>query len=79
MCLAIPMQVKQINGVIALCEARGIEREASLLMMQDDIVVGDYVMISLGNVVSRIDEQEALKAWALYDEIFEHIDAGEAG
>ncbi len=75
MCLGIPMQIKHIYGYSARCEARGVERDASLLMMLDqDLQVGDYVMISVGNVVARIDEEEARKAWALYDEIFSAID-----
>ncbi len=69
------MQIKQINGYSARCEARGIERDASLLMMLDQqLRVGDYVMISIGNVVARIDQEEAEKAWSLYDEMFSAID-----
>lgn len=75
MCLGIPMQIKSINGYSAVCEARGIERDASLLMMMDqDLRIGDFVMISVGNIISKIDEQEAMQAWALYDEMFEIID-----
>ena len=75
MCLGIPMQIKKLNGYSALCEARGVQRDASLLMMMDqDLKVGDYVMISVGNIISKIDEQEAEKAWALYDEMFDIID-----
>lgn len=75
MCLGIPMKIKEINGYSALCEARGVEREAGLLMVMDEnLQVGDYVMISVGNVISRIDEAEAVKAWELYDEMFERID-----
>ena len=71
------MQIKQINGYSARCEARGIERDASLLLMLDQgLKVGDYVMISVGNIISRIDEEEAIKAWALYDEMFDTIDNG---
>jgi hydrogenase expression/formation protein HypC len=70
------MKIKQINAYSAVCEARGIERDASLLMMLDQgLKIGDYVMISVGNIISKIDEQEAMKAWALYDEIFEILDA----
>ncbi|MDJ0832359.1 MAG: HypC/HybG/HupF family hydrogenase formation chaperone [Gammaproteobacteria bacterium] len=79
MCLGIPMQIKHINGYVARCEARGVERDANLLMMLDqDLQVGDYVMISVGNVVARIDEDEARKAWALYDEMFTAIDSSSA-
>jgi len=70
------MQIKQINGYSALCEARGIEREASLLLMlEDKLQVGDYVMISVGNIISKIDEQDALIAWELYDEMFATLDS----
>lgn len=70
------MQIKQINGYIAGCEARGIKRDANLIMMMEEgLQVGDYVMISMGNVISQIDELEALRAWELYDEIFAAIDS----
>ncbi len=75
MCLGIPMQIIEINGYSAVCEARGIEREASLLLMLDDnLKIGDYVMISVGNIISRIDKDEAEIAWKLYDEIFATLD-----
>jgi hydrogenase expression/formation protein HypC len=76
MCLGIPMQIKQINGGIsATCEAKGVQREASLLlMMGENLNIGDYVMISMGNVISIINEQEAAEAWALYDEMFAQMD-----
>ena len=46
MCLGIPMQVKQIDGFVARCEAKGVEREVNLFMLQDDeIAIGDYVMV----------------------------------
>jgi len=49
MCLAVPMQIKEIkeiNGFNARCEAKGVEREVSLFMMQhDSLVLGDYVRL----------------------------------
>lgn len=76
MCLGIPMQIKSITGYSAVCEARGIQRDASLLMMLDqDLKPGDFVMISVGNIISKISEQEALQAWSLYDDMFAIIDA----
>ena len=76
MCLAIPMQVKQLNRFSAICEARGIEREAGLLTLLDEnLQVGDFVMISMGQVTAKITADEAASAWALYDEIFDDIDS----
>ena len=70
MCLGIPMQVVEINGYNARCEARGVERTVSLFMMQDDNVqVGDNLMIHVGYAIQKMTEEEARSAWEIYDEI----------
>lgn len=58
MCLGVPMQVKTIENEMATCEIDGVEREASLMMI-DDVAVGDYVLIHAGFAIERIDEEEA--------------------
>ena len=46
MCLGIPMQIKTIDGFLARCEAKGVERDVNLFMLNDDdIAVGDFVMV----------------------------------
>lgn len=68
MCLAIPMQITAVDGLSARCEARGIERDISLFMMQDEpIAVGDYVMVSVGQAVRKVSEADARLSWELYD------------
>ena len=70
MCLAVPMRIIEINGFSARCEARGIERQASLFLMQhEDLQVGDQVMIHIGNVIQKMTEEEAHTVWELYDEM----------
>jgi hydrogenase expression/formation protein HypC len=70
MCLAIPMQITAIDGYNARCEARGVQRDVSLFMLQsDEVQAGDYIMVHLGYAVQKIPEQEAQAAWALYDEM----------
>jgi hydrogenase expression/formation protein HypC len=58
MCLGVPMQVKTIRDELALCEIDGVQREASLMML-DDVQVGDYVLIHAGFAIEKIDEAEA--------------------
>ena len=58
MCLGVPMQVRTIENDVALCEIDGVQREASLMMI-DDIQVGDYVLIHAGFAIEKIDEDEA--------------------
>ena len=70
MCLGVPMRIKEIEGYTARCEARGIERTASLFLLQhEDLRVGDLVMIHVGNAIQKMTEEEAKSAWDLYDEI----------
>lgn len=76
MCLAIPMQVKELNGFNARCEAKGIEREVSLFLLQhEQVQPGDYVLVHVGYAIQKASEDEAREAWQLYDEML----AAEAG
>lgn len=59
MCLAIPMQVIQINGDDIVVEIDGVKREASLMIIDEDIKLGDYVVVHAGFVISKLDEDEA--------------------
>lgn len=68
MCLAIPMQITAVDGLSARCEARGIERDISLFMLQDEPpVIGDYVMVSVGQAVRKVSAEDARLSWELYD------------
>ena len=68
MCLGIPMQIKSIDGFVARCEAKGVEREVSLFMLQDEALeVGDHVVVHVGYAIQKITPQEARTAWEIYD------------
>lgn len=70
MCLAYPMRIQSIDGLMAHCEARGVERNVSLLMLQDDPPrVGDYIQVSLGAAIQVVSEADAILAWELFDQI----------
>jgi hydrogenase expression/formation protein HypC len=58
MCLGVPMQVKTIENEVAICEIDGVQREASLMMI-DGVEVGDYVLIHAGFAIEKIDDDEA--------------------
>lgn len=70
MCLGIPMRIKNIEGFNALCEAKGVEREVSLFMLQDEALqVDDYVVVHVGYAIQKISPQEARSAWEVYDQM----------
>ncbi len=69
MCLAIPMKIRSIDGFVARCEARGVEREVSLFLMQDETLApGDFVMVHVGYAIQKVTPEDARTAWELFDE-----------
>jgi hydrogenase expression/formation protein HypC len=70
MCLGIPMKILEINQFMARCEAKGIERDVSLFMLQEEpTAVGDYVVVHVGYAIQKMSEAEAETAWQIYDEM----------
>ena len=64
------MKIISIEGYSAYCEAKGVGRDVSLFMMQDDsLVPGDFVMVHVGYAIQKMSEYEARSAWELYDEM----------
>ena len=70
MCLGIPMQIREIDGFVASCEAKGVQRDVNLFMMQDEpLAIDDFVVVHVGYAIQKITPQEAQTAWELYDEM----------
>jgi len=80
MCLSIPSKVVKISEDKTMCtvDTMGVRREANLMMMgDDDVKIGDYVLLHIGFVMNKIDEEEALKSIETYKEILEIMDEEE--
>lgn len=70
MCLGIPMQIKSIHGYVARCEAKGIEREVSLFMLQDEpCQINDFVVVHVGYAIQKLTPSQAYSTWEIYDEM----------
>ena len=76
MCLGIPMRIQSIDQFVARCEAKGVERDVNLFMMQGEPVdVGDFVMVHVGYAIQKMSEQQARSTWELYDEMLSSVDS----
>jgi hydrogenase expression/formation protein HypC len=70
MCLAIPMQIRTLNGLTAVCEAQGVQREVNLFMLQGEpLALGDHVLVHVGYAIQKITSEEARSSWELLVEI----------
>ena len=77
MCLSIPSKVVKIDkeSNFATVDTMGVKREASLdLMAEDDVKIGDYVLLHIGFVMNKIDEEDALASIETYKEILAIMD-----
>ena len=74
MCLAVPMKITAIDGYQCTCEAKGIQREVSLFMLQhEELQPGDHILVHVGYAIQKVSEQEAADSWALFDEVLAEI------
>jgi len=58
MCIAIPVQVKSIDGTEAEIEIGGVGRRVSIYLTPE-VKVGDYVLLHTGYAINIVDEKEA--------------------
>lgn len=66
MCLAIPVQIKEIlDENTAVAEISGLKKTISTALL-DDVKVGDYVILHVGYALQKIDPEEAKKTLALF-------------
>lgn len=70
MCVGVPMQVISIDNGNAITEIDGVRREASLMLLADEIKVGDFVIVHAGFAISRLDEEDARETLAMMREVF---------
>jgi hydrogenase expression/formation protein HypC len=80
MCLSIPSKVVKIDieRNVAIVDTMGVKREAGLELMQEgDLKIGDYVLLHVGFIMNKIDEENALESLKVYTEILEKLDEEE--
>ncbi|WP_310439066.1 HypC/HybG/HupF family hydrogenase formation chaperone [Sulfuricurvum sp.] len=77
MCLSIPSKVVSIDteNNIATVDTMGIQRNAGLdLMEEGSVQIGDYVLLHIGFIMNKIDEEDALESLKVYREILDTMD-----
>jgi hydrogenase expression/formation protein HypC len=76
MCLAIPSRITKIENNMATIDVEGVQREASLLLLED-ARVGDYVIVHAGFAISKLDEAAARETLNLLREAIAAVEKSE--
>ena len=70
MCIAIPARVIELHETSAVVERYGECLEVSLLLLEEPVALGDYLIIQAQTyAVRKMDPEEALESYCLFDEI----------
>lgn len=64
MCMAVPSKVVAVDGQMATVEAFGQTRQTSLLMIDEEVKIGDYLVLGAGGnfAAEKVSEETALAA-----------------
>jgi len=77
MCLAIPSRITKIENNMATIDVEGVQREASLLLLED-ARVGDYVIVHAGFAIKKLDESAARETLDLLREAIAAVEKQES-
>ena len=73
MCLGIPGRVVEMCDDTGLpmgtVDFGGVRREVCLAYVAHDIGIGDYVVVHVGFAISKVDEEEARRSYAILKEM----------
>ncbi len=70
MCLGVPMKIVSREGDEIVAEVDGVRKEASIMLLGEDVAVGDYVIVHAGFAISRLDQEYAEETLRMMKEIF---------
>ncbi|MGM0518292.1 MAG: HypC/HybG/HupF family hydrogenase formation chaperone [Campylobacterota bacterium] len=76
MCLSIPSKIEKIDEDMNSCvvDTMGVKRSASLDLIDQEVKVGDYVLLHIGFAMNKIDEEDALESLKIYQEIIDKME-----
>ncbi|MEW6657658.1 MAG: HypC/HybG/HupF family hydrogenase formation chaperone [Thermodesulfobacteriota bacterium] len=72
MCLAIPMRIVEIEGVIGVADVDGVTRKVRLDLLPE-VYLGDYVLVHAGLAIARVDAGEAEETLSLLRKLADEV------
>lgn len=71
MCLAVPSKIVSISDLIATVDVYGARRDISLLLLPEEVEIGDFVIVHAGFAIQKIDREAGNEALRLIRELVE--------
>lgn len=69
MCLAIPSKIVEIDNFRATVDVYGARREINLMLMPEEVGIGDYVLVHAGFAIQKVEQESAQQALDVISDI----------
>ena len=83
MCLAIPSKIIEIDNFVAMVDVYGARREINLMLMPEEVGIGDFVLVHAGFAIQKVEQEAAHEALtvisALIQDVEKEIKTGDSG
>jgi len=67
MCLGVPGRVVEIDGSTALVDFWGVRRKVALDIVDEDVSLGDHVLVHVGFAIRRIAPEDLAETLAFFE------------
>lgn len=74
MCLGIPSKIIKIEDSRAVVDVYGAQREISLLVLEEPVNIGDYVIVHAGFAIQKLQEDIAQETLGYFDEYLKALE-----
>ena len=68
MCLAIPSKIVSIEDSRAIIDVYGAQRDVSLMLLEEQVKIGDYVIVHAGFAIQKLQEDVAKETLGYFNE-----------
>jgi len=79
MCLGIPSKIIRMEGSNATVDVYGAQRDISLLVLDETVNIGDYVIVHAGFAIQKLHEDVAKETLGYFNTYLKELDKLEAG
>jgi hydrogenase expression/formation protein HypC len=79
MCLGIPSKIIRIEESRATIDVYGAQRDISLMLLEEPVNIGDYVIVHAGFAIQKLREDVAKETLGYFNEYLDALNAIEGG
>ena len=74
MCIGIPSKIISIENLKATIDVYGAQRDISLMLLENEVQVGDYVIVHAGFAIQKLQEDIAKETLGYFNQYLEALD-----